>query len=231
MDQLTRSVPFVLERAEDDADGLTLTGYAAVFDTWTHISSAREGTFDESIARGAFAESLSTRTPKLQFDHGQHPMVGSMPLGVIKRMVEDERGLFVEARLHDNWLIQPVRDAIASGSIDGMSFRFSVPEGGDTWTRTSDGDKRTITRADVYEVGPVVFPAYQATTVGVRSADLDLLLSLPDDERLSLARALVLGSPMAVGLGEPEETPSMAVGLVGFTQSQRARALALALHV
>jgi phage head maturation protease len=32
----------------------------------------------------------------------------------------------------DNWLMAPVRDAIAAGAIDGMSFRFSVVREG--WT-------------------------------------------------------------------------------------------------
>jgi phage head maturation protease len=157
-------------------------------------------------------------------------MVGSLPLGVIKRMHEDDRGLFVEARLHDNWLIQPVRDAIASGSIDGMSFRFSVPQGGDTWNRSGTTDHRTITRATVYEVGPVVFPAYSATTVGVRSADLASLFDLPEQERLALARALVLGTSEGVAPLDPSPGNPADEGVApsGFTPAQRARALALA---
>ena len=225
----TRHAPFHLERASEDGDGLTLTGYAAVFDTPTLIDSAREGRFHEQIARGAFADSLKARTPKLQFDHGQHPLIDSIPLGVIKRMYEDDRGLYVEARLHDNWLIHPVRDAIASGAIDGMSFRFSVPQGGDKWDRSGDTHSRTITKATVYEVGPVVWPAYDATSVGVRSADLADLFALPEDQRLALARALVLGSRDGVAALEPTpDTPAVeAVGPLGSTQSQRARALAL----
>jgi HK97 family phage prohead protease len=224
---LTRHAPFTLERAAEDGDGLTLTGYAAVFDTPTRIDSAREGRFDEQISRGAFADSLRERTPKLQFDHGQHPMVGSMPLGVIKRMHEDERGLYVEARLHDNWLIQPVRDAIASGAVDGMSFRFSVPQGGDTWDRSGDVDRRTITRATVYEVGPVVFPAYDATSVGVRSADLASLFDLPDDQRLALARALVLGTSEGVAPLDPSpDTTPDDEGVAPSGSTRTARALA-----
>jgi HK97 family phage prohead protease len=229
MDAVFRSVPFELERADKSGDGLTLSGYAAVFDTPTRIDSVREGRFDEQIARGAFADSLRARTPKLQFDHGQHPMVGSMPLGVIKRMHEDDRGLFVEARLHDNWLIQPVRDAIASGAIDGMSFRFSVDA--EDWDRSGEVQQRTIRQATVYEVGPVVFPAYSATTVGVRSSDLSTIFALPEDQRLALARALVLGDDLAVGQDDtasPDATPAdEAVGPLGFNPSQRARALAL----
>jgi HK97 family phage prohead protease len=229
-DNLTRSVPFHLERADAEGDGLTLEGYGAVFDVPTRIDSW-DGGFDEQIARGAFADSLRERTPKLQFDHGQHALVGSIPLGVIKRMREDDRGLYVEARLHDNWLIQPVRDAIASGAVDGMSFRFRVPEGGDTWQdRTGDVPMRTITRADVVEVGPVVWPAYQATTVGVRSQELARLFDLPEQERIALARALALGAPLAVGQGEPEHPGSnedeQAVGR-SLDPQARSRALAL----
>ena len=233
-DELTRSVAFDLERADDTGDGFTLTGYAAVFGDPTRIDSW-EGTFDEQIERGAFAESIKTRTPKLQFDHGKHALVGSLPLGVIKRMHEDERGLFVEARLHDNWLIQPVRDAIASGAVDGMSFRFRVPEGGDTWDHARDDvPLRTITRADVLEVGPVVWPAYPSTTVGVRSEDIDPLFDLSDEDRKALAIRLLLGRSDAVGASDhPQPDPSEAVGPEsdqtepGLASHARARDLSL----
>lgn len=228
-DTLTRSVPFELERADDDGDGLTLTGYAAVWDSPTRIDSW-EGTFDEQIQRGAFADSLRQRTPKLQFDHGKHPLVGSLPLGVIKRMAEDERGLYMEARLHDNWLIQPVRDAIASGSVDGMSFRFRVADDGDTWDRDGDVPVRTLTSVELLEAGPVVWPAYDTTSVGVRS-DAAALFDLPESERIALARALVIGAPEAVGHGEPEATPDLedvqAVGRTGLNSNARSRALTL----
>jgi hypothetical protein len=226
---LTRSVPFKIERADQDGDGLTLAGYAAVFNVVTLIDSAREGRFEEQIARGAFIESLRERTPKLQFDHGQHPMVGSMPLGVIKKMIEDDHGLYVEARLHDNWLVRPVRDAIASGAIEGMSFRFSVPTGGDSWDRTGLIDRRTITRAIVYEVGPVVFPAYPATSVGVRSTELASLFDLPEQERLALARALVLGTSEGVAPLDPSpDTHPADEGVAPSGSTRTARALAFA---
>ena len=93
-----------------------------------------------------------------------------MPLGVIDEAREDRTGLFIRARLSDNWLIQPVRDAIRDGAVDGMSFRFSVPEGGDAWKYPKDKvPLRTLTDLDVPEVGPVVFPAYEPTTASIRS--------------------------------------------------------------
>lgn len=222
-DDLCRSVPFELRDGSDDGDGLTLDGYGAVFGSPTRIDSW-EGTFDEEIARGAFKKSLAERTPVLQFDHGRHPMVGSIPLGSFESLREDEQGLHVQARLHDNWLIQPVRDAIKSKAIPGMSFRCSVVK--DEW-RDSAGNlvkgddvarrlwasdpsdpstilRRTLKEVRLYEVGPVVFPAYADTSVGVRSRELVTLLSDPQ-VRAEVARALV---------GTPSE-PSDAEGASG----------------
>ena len=209
-DDLCRSVPFELRDAGEGSDGLTLDGYAAVFGEPTLIDSW-EGTFSETVAPGAFRKSLRERTPKLQFDHGQHPMIGSIPLGRVTEASEDERGLRIVARLSDNWLVEPVRDAIASGAIDGMSFRFTVVN--DEWTDKNGkrltpaeldrllwdgaGDRgplqRTLREVKVSEAGPVVWPAYASTSVGVRSADSTIDLRRLDEpgQRSLLARAVL----------------------------------------
>jgi HK97 family phage prohead protease len=185
-------------RAADDADGRTLEGYAAVFNAWTDIRD-QAGTYKEQIAPGAFKRSIGQRTPVLQFDHGQHPLIGSLPLGSLSVLREDRNGLFVRARLSDNWLIQPVRDAIAEGGISGMSFRFKVIS--DEWGTADGGETRTITEVELLELGPVVFPAYKQTSVAVRS----LLGALDDDTRTELAREL--GTSPAAGEPAPDDSP------------------------
>lgn len=190
---LIRSVPFELVRA-DSGDGLTLEGYAAVFDSPTEINSW-EGNFLETIQRGAFKKTIRDRKPVLMFDHGQHPMVGQMPLGSIQRIAEDARGLHVVARLSDNWLVQPVRDAIAEGAIDGMSFRFRAIR--ETWAdppKRGGLRTRTLTEVSMSELGPVVMPAYRDTTVAVRG--LERLLDDPD-LRSELLRILGTSSDAA----------------------------------
>lgn len=186
---LMRAVDF---RATDTSDdGLTLEGYAAVFNDWTPITD-RVGTFNEAIAPGAFKRSLDHSKPVLQFDHGQHPLVGSLPLGKITSLREDARGLFIRARLSDNWLIQPVRDAIRDEGVTGMSFRFSVVD--EQW-ETRDGEEyRTITEVKLYEVGPVVFPAYPSTEVGVRARETAVALSADPDFRSEVASLIALGT-------------------------------------
>jgi len=183
-------------RAETETagDGRTLEGYAAVFDTPTRIENW-DGEFDEQIARGAFKRTLNARTPVLQFDHGQDARTGSVPIGAIEDIREDRHGLFVRATLFDNAVVEPIRQAIAGGAIDGMSFRFRVND--DQWTRRDgDVDLRTIREVELFELGPVVFPAYEATTVGVRS----LLAHLDGGDRAALIREL------AAELRAPQES-------------------------
>lgn len=179
LDVFTRDIPFEQTNSDDHGDGLTFSGYAAVFNSPTRINSMWEGEFDEEIERGAFSDSLRNNTPVFQFDHGKHPMIGSIPLGTITRAEEDNRGLYVEARLLDNPFVGWVRDAINAKAIQGMSFRFSVPDGGETWVETKGQvPKRTLSRVNVPELGPVVFPAYEKTTATVRS-----LLGLDEIEK------------------------------------------------
>lgn len=195
-ENVTRSVPFAVTREHEGegTDGLTLTGHAAVFNDWTEINSW-EGQFREKIAPGAFKKTIRENNGRvrLQFDHGSHPLIGSIPLGQVRRLKEDSHGLFVEARLSDNWLIQPVRDAIADEAIDGMSFRFTVEK--DSWDKLdSDLPERTIQEVRLMELGPVVFPAYDTTDVGVRSRQIaQELLEADDDTRREVARALTFG--------------------------------------
>ena len=223
---LYRDVPFEVRSAEETGDGLTLTGYAAVFNRSTMIDNW-EGRFEEKIRPGAFKRSINAKMPVLQFEHGRHPLLGSMPLGQITKLREDEHGLYVEARLADNWLIQPVRDAIASGAIDGMSFRFQVVR--DSINESGDIPVRTLEEVKLLELGPVVFPAYEATTVGVRSADLSPLFSLPQDDRHAIARALVLGTqpePATTGTSErPADPTPDSQTHSGLTPTQRSSQL------
>jgi len=208
-----RAVEF---RAEQHGDGRTLEGYAAVFDTPTRIDSW-EGRFDEVIAPGAFKRTLNARKPVLQFDHGNDVRTGSVPIGTIEDIREDEHGLFVRARLFDNAVVEPIRQAIEGGAIDGMSFRFRVVR--DEWRDAAGaivkdrdvggllfdpGDRgplqRTIREVQLFEAGPVVFPAYEATTVGVRS----MLANLTADERDALVRDLA--HELRRPTGEPDQT-------------------------
>ncbi|WFE45314.1 HK97 family phage prohead protease [Verrucosispora sp. WMMD1129] len=168
------------------ADGRTLEGYAAVFDQPTVIESYA-GTFEETVARGAFRKTLRERKPVMQFDHGNDKRVGTAPIGSIDELYEDDAGLFVRGRLLDTPRVEDIRQAIEVGAIRGMSFKFRVMQ--DRWIdrngkKIRDDEladlledpgergpiRREITEVQLFELGPVVFPAYEQTSVGVRSS-------------------------------------------------------------
>lgn len=187
-DIIVRTLSSELESRASGAssgDGLTLTGYAAKFNSPTEIRDWT-GVFIEQIAPGAFGESLEERTPLLQYQHGHDPAVGTVPIGVFTDIREDSVGLKVTARLHDTPSTHALRAAITSGAITGMSFRFEVT--GEFWRDATGklltdrevqdllwrpGDRgpltRTLTTVRLFEAGPVATPAYRDTTVGLRS--------------------------------------------------------------
>lgn len=223
---LCREAQFTLRATDDeDGDGLTIDGYAAVYDTPTRIDSW-EGTFDEQLSYGAFRKSLSERTPKLQFDHGHHPLIGSLPIGRWESITEEKSaGLHTVGRLHNNWLVEPVRDAMREGSVDGMSFRFTVVR--EEWRDAANkiirdrddlmkllwepGDrgplKRTLKEVKITEAGPVVWPAYAETSVGVRSKVVIDLGRLSDPAERSKVAELIYAAEAANVKSESPDAP------------------------
>lgn len=176
-DDLIRMVRFGAAEIEFRADvaGLgTLTGYAAVFNVDTIIDSW-EGRFVERIAPGAFRKTLRERGDKIKvlFNHGFDPQIGDKPLGKPARQEEDSHGLAVEVPLDDTSYNRDLVASLRSGALDGMSFRFSVKR--EKWDDADADDAtlpvRTIQEVTLFEYGPVTFPAYEATTAGVRARD------------------------------------------------------------
>lgn len=215
---------------EDNDDGLTIEGYWAVSNNLTIIDSW-EGTFKERSAPGAFKRTLRAQMPIMQFDHGSHPLLGSLPLGRWLEAYEDEHGAFSRGRLSDNWLVQPFRDAIRDGGVKGQSFRFQVlreqwfePDG---VTKVSQDEAarriyalgqdesdlliRELRENRVAEAGPVVWPAYEATSVGVRNkVTIDLGRLHEPAQRAELARAVLLADDLERTTPDDDAQPDTA---------------------
>lgn len=245
-DNLQRYSPFAVRSGDavdgEAADGLTMDGYAAVFNRETIIDSW-EGRFKEVVAPGSMRKSFREKPPIVQFDHGQHPTIGSLPIGSVRSVSEDsdpvlapEGGAHIVARLFDNWLVEPVRQAIAAEAISGMSFRFGVVRDEwrsvdgkvlkdealyealmESWMREVPDDElvtRTLKEVRVPELGPVVWPAYAETSVGVRSGtvtiDLGKIKTDPAQRRM-LAEAVLLADSVDEGRDSPLHTGSPAV--------------------
>lgn len=240
-ERIQRVTPFaVREDTSTDgerSDGLTLDGYAATFNRRTLIDSW-EGRFVEQIAPGSMKKTFREQVPRVQFDHGKHPMIGSIPIASVRSIAEEtdpvlapDGGAHIVARLFDNWLVEPVRDAIRDHAIDGMSFRFGVvreewadPDGKilrdraeiarrleETWFRDVPEEEllvRTLREVKVPELGPVVWPAYKDTSVSVRSRSvvIDLAAARQGDpeERRKIADLLYAVDAPDEKLREPD---------------------------
>lgn len=145
-------------------DGNRLAGYAAVFDSPTVITEGGR-TFTEIVRRGAFAKAIESKGDVLIcFNHDAGRLLGRTASGTA-RIHEDTHGLRFEVDLPE--AAADLKELVARGDVRGASFSFSVRKGGEHW----DGNTRELRDLFLYECGPVVLPAYGATSVGLRSKD------------------------------------------------------------
>lgn len=170
----------------EDGDNMTLTGYAALFNSW----SEDLGGFREQIAPGAFRRSLKSRNDvKLLWNHESGEVLGSTRAGTLQ-LSEDERGLRVEATLPNT---QRGRDAsvlISRGDVTGFSFGFSIPErGGDSWNQ--EGTERTLKSVRLFEISLTAFPAYTQTNGTAAVRGLDKAAQRADVDADALADAML----------------------------------------
>lgn len=166
-------------RATTEDGKRKIGGYAAVFDTLSVVL----WNFREEIAPGAFADAIEKNNVRALWNHDTSEVLGASGNGTL-RLAEDSVGLRFELELPDT---QRGRDAftlIERGDVSQMSFGFRSLPDGDEWRIDEDGQYiRRLLRADLLEVSPVTFPAYPATSVGVRSEILGDEVQIPDAVR------------------------------------------------
>ena len=196
MNPFRHTAPVKLEVRESamGAEYLTVTGYAAVFDQMSHDL----GGFREIIQPGAFADVLGA-SPDVHLVIGHNmdlPLArtrnGTLELG------EDIRGLKMWARIDSRLsYAKDLAVQLKSGLVDQMSFAFTIPEGGDTWTVDDAGSvTRTVNRIDgLYDVSVVAAGAYPQTDVQAVRA----LLRAAADKGLIPNNLLDTSQPETVG--------------------------------
>lgn len=174
---------FQIRATGNGSDYMQFSGYAAVFD-----SPSEPLPFTETIAPGAFGKSLRSRNEvKMFVNHNADQVLASKRAGTL-RLVEDAKGLFVEADLPPTTYARDLSVLMQRGDVTSMSFGFTVPSGGDTWI---DGSNRRLNEVRLHEVSVVTgFPAYEATSASVRS--IELLAKRTDLDPDMLAQALTL---------------------------------------
>ncbi len=201
LNDLVRALRAAPALTSDEDGAAVMRGHFSVFNEWTKIDSAYEGRFLERVAPGAFAKTIKENRAavKVLFNHGSDPSIGDQVLGGIRSLDEDDTGASYEVPLFDG--IPPL---IMSGLRSdppayGSSFRFRVIPGKEDWvdapersSHNPDGlPERTVREVQLFEFGPVTFPAYANATAGVRS------LSMTDE--WMRRHAVVLGTPALAG--------------------------------
>lgn len=166
VERRVNTVEFDVRNGEASSDGMSFTGYAAVFN-----SPSEPLPFTEVIREGAFKRSLKSRNEiKLFMNHNTDVVLGSTRAGTLK-LTEDSRGLLAQAELPDTSAGRDLSVLMKRGDVSSMSFGFSVPPKGDSWS--GDGSTRELHQVRLHEVSIVTgFPAYEATTASVRSLDI-----------------------------------------------------------
>lgn len=223
-----RNIAFREDAKEDGSIG-TLHGNFAVFNEWTEIDSIWEGRFMERIAPGAFKKTMRENRDsiKVLYDHGHDPNIGNKPLGPLVDLREDEKGGYYEVPMLDTSYNRDLLPGLKAG-LYGASFRFKVVredivDEADPSEHNPRGlPERTIREIQLYELGPVTFPAYQSATAAVRSLTDDYImrafLQQPDKLRALLTSFLPVereegdeeGTPPADEGAEPEAHPVVA---------------------
>ena len=199
-ENLLRATMGGVELRDDALGAPVLYGHFSMFDQPYEIDSAYEGRFLEIVDPKAFAETIQADKGNMRvlYDHGFDPAIGNKPLGPIEVLRSDEQGAYYEVPLLDtdynrNFVLPALRgqlmDGRQVGSQLGASFRFAVQD--ETWTypetRSSTNPdmlpERRITRAKVFEFGPVTFPANPGATAGVRSLTDEFINKLHHDPK------------------------------------------------
>ena len=170
------------EPTADGAQALILRGRPILYDTPTLIKDVG-GSYTEIIRKGAL-DGADLSDVRLLYNHD----LGKVPLARTPKTMSlkvDEEGLTFEAVLPETAGAKEVYEAVKRGDLSGMSFAFTVPEGGD------DYDAKTNTRAirqiaKVYECSVVPYPAYPTTSIEARSARAAALNSLEARKRAKI---------------------------------------------
>jgi HK97 family phage prohead protease len=177
---------FQLIRAES-GEGLTLSGYACVFDVEYEMYGGPPWGWDESVDPGAFDKTLREKPDvQLLVNHGGLPLARTKS-GTL-RLSTDNIGLDTSANLEPrSSIVQDLALAMDRGDIDEMSFAFRVLR--QEWDE--EYVKRRLLEVSIHrgDVSVVNYGANPATSATLRALSLAGLADLEPAEILAEVRA------------------------------------------
>jgi HK97 family phage prohead protease len=217
----TKEVRFtaVTVEARAEAEKRTIGGYAAKFNRL----SQNLGGFVERIAPGFFNSSRADGWPDVFARDNHDDVLASAAAGTLRLSIDDT-GLVYDADLEADVVSQRVWLQVKAGNYRGSSFAFAATE--EDWGVTEQGfPMRTLVSGLLYDVSPVVTPAYRDTSAAARSIDsaLGSLASKFDADPAEI-RALAAENQLIKLFKRSDETPAAPKSI--SSQEAVARALA-----
>jgi HK97 family phage prohead protease len=148
-------------RAGDTGD--VIVGHAPVWNRY----SQNLGGFVEQVAPGACSRAIVEDDIRGLKNHDPSLLLGRNKSGTM-RLFEDNVGLRFEIDVPDTTVGRDLVVSAKRGDITGASFSFRVID--QEWGVTdSDFPLRTIKSMQLFDVGPVTFPAYLDSESGLRA--------------------------------------------------------------
>lgn len=130
------------------------------------------GGFRERIMPGAFDKILARQRGKQEilsyFNHDANWLLGRESAGTLE-ITSDERGISYIVEPPDTQAGRDVMALVRSRNLRGSSFAFTVSQKGERFTTDENGKaiREVVEASGLYEMGPVVTPAYSSTSVAV----------------------------------------------------------------
>jgi uncharacterized protein len=149
-----------------------IEGYGSIF--------GNLDSYGDRIERGAFAETIKMRKPKMLWQHDM-----AEPIGAWDEVREDDKGLFMRGRI----AMKATRgkdayELVKAGAFDGLSIGFRASD----WEM--EGNNRVLKSIDLYEVSLVTMPANAlATITDIRSMDDAPIVERAIRSALGISRA------------------------------------------
>ncbi len=165
----------VLAAIEPVAEEKVVEGYASTFDQPYLLYEDADAQVWEQVSRDAFSD---TDMEDVIFQYDHEGRVFARKSNGTLTVEPDEQGLLIRADLGGTTIGRQLYEEIRGGYTSKMSFGFTVPDDGSSWTNEplEDGRRkvlRTITRVGkLYDVSAVSLPANPNTAISARTKDL-----------------------------------------------------------
>ena len=156
----------------EGGQGKTLSGLAIPYNSPSVLIDEDDAQFVEVILPGAFDETINDSAAEIMmlYSHDWEAPLARRSAGRLDIRSEQD-GVYFTATPPDTTRTQDLVKDISAGNMQGVSFGFVATE--DRWSKTPEGvPLREVVRGILYEISPVVNPAYPDTAIASRSLKL-----------------------------------------------------------